>query len=408
MTLITRRNFGLGAMGAAAASLMTGAGGTASGSRRFLFVHAQGGWDPLCVFAPMFSAPQIEMEAGTTPLTVGNFNLVGSPLRPAVEPFFQRWGDRTLLLNGLNTRSVNHQTCQAVALTGATSDGGVDWPTLLAVEEAPTFYLPHVVLGGPAFAGSQTVHVSRAEGLVQQAITGELLSFADMPVLPPSAALRDPVDAHLALRAQALAAKHPELRFAEDYELSVTRSQELVAADLVQFPQAETMREQGANAIQVLSDGISRCATISAGFNWDTHADNSLQTGLFNELFSDLDFLLDALENTPTAEGCLADETVVVVLSEMARTPAYNATTGRDHWPFTSAMIIGPGITGGRTIGGYTDNYTGIGVDPATGEADPSQSGIDAKTLGATLLALGDVDPAAVIPGATPISAVLA
>ena len=34
----------------------------------------------------------------------------------------------------------------------------------------------------------------------------------------------------------------------------------------------------------------------------------------------------------------LAEETVVVVLSEMGRTPGINGTDGKDHWPWTSAM----------------------------------------------------------------------
>ena len=34
-------------------------------------------------------------------------------------------------------------------------------------------------------------------------------------------------------------------------------------------------------------------------------------------------------------------------------------------------------------------------MDPGSGELDPDRPGIDAKALGATLLALGDVDPAA-------------
>ena len=104
----------------------------------------------------------------------------------------------------------------------------------------------------------------------------------------------------------------------------------------------------------------------------------------------------------------LADVTHVVVLSEMGRTPQYNATNGRDHWPYTSALIIGPNVTGNRTIGGFNDLYGGIGVDLASGELDQNAPGIDAKALGSTLLALGDVDPAAYITKPEVIQGVLA
>ena len=79
-------------------------------------------------------------------------------------------------------------------------------------------------------------------------------------------------------------------------------------------------------------------------------------------------------------------------------------TTG----PYTSALIIGPGITGGRTIGGYTELYAGIGVDPATGELDNARAGIDAQAFGATLLALGDIDPGEYINKPDVLTGVLA
>jgi asparagine synthase (glutamine-hydrolysing) len=102
------------------------------------------------------------------------------------------------------------------------------------------------------------------------------------------------------------------------------------------------------------------------------------------------------------------EDTLVVVGSEMGRTPAWNATFGRDHWPFTSMMLVGPGLRGGRVVGGYTARYGGIGADPATGEPDPARPGIAAADIGATLLALGDVDPGEALPFATPLSGILA
>lgn len=394
MYAMNRRHFTLGALGATLAAFVTGAGPTTA-RRRFLFVHAVGGWDPLCVFAPMFQAPLIDMEPDAEPATVGNFQLVASPSRPSVIPFFERWGDRTLLINGLSTRSVNHETCQVVALTGATSDAGVDWPTIVAASDPDAYYLPHLVLGGPAFAGDHTIYVSRAEGLVETAINGQILTYGDMPALPAEPFERQAVDAFLAARGTALASAHPDSAFASRYAAAQSRAHELVSADVVRFPETEGVYGQGQNAIRALADGVARCATISAGYDWDTHADNSLQSPLFDGLFSDLDALLELIATSVDRDGVtLADDTVVVVLSEMARTPAYNGTMGRDHWPYTSALVIGPGITGGRTIGGYTDLYAGIGVDPRSGERDPSRAGIDARAVGATLLALGGVDPA--------------
>ena len=55
-------------------------------------------------------------------------------------------------------------------------------------------------------------------------------------------------------------------------------------------------------------------------------------------------------------------------------------------------MLVGAGVNGGRAVGGYdTDGY-GVETDFATGETGGG-TGITAANLGATILALADVDP---------------
>jgi uncharacterized protein (DUF1501 family) len=404
---LSRRRFGIGALGATLAALSTGASSTTR--HRFLFVHAEGGWDPLCAFAPLFDAPQIDMEPMAELRTIGNFHIVDGPGRPSVPAFFERWGDQTLLINGLSTRSVNHETCQTIALTGATSDAGTDWATLIAAAEGEKYYLPHLVLAGPAFPGKHTIYVSRAEGLVQEAVHGSLLDVVDAPLVAPSEMGRKAVDDYLAARAGRFAEANKQLAMSETYRTALDRSRSLTEArDAIHFTEAMDLRSHAGNAIQLLADGVARCATVSTGPFWDTHTNNADQTPLFEQLFLDLDWILERLGSTQLAEGgSLADETTVVVLSEMGRTPAYNGTFGRDHWPYTSALVIGPGITGNRTIGGYTDLYAGIGADPATGELDPDRSGVDAKSLGATLLTLGGLDPAQLLNNAEVLEGVL-
>ena len=117
---------------------------------------------------------------------------------------------------------------------------------------------------------------------------------------------------------------------------------------------------------------------------------------------------MQLLENTPgEREERLADETVVVVLSEMGRTPQLNALDGKDHWPFTSAMLIGPGLTGSRVVGGFDALYYGRSVDPSSGEIAASGPLLSAETLGATLLTLADIDPALHVAGVEPLWGIL-
>jgi hypothetical protein len=82
---------------------------------------------------------------------------------------------------------------------------------------------------------------------------------------------------------------------------------------------------------------------------WDTHTRNFhilRDTNLpnFDQTYSTL---LEDLN-----ERGLLDETLVVVMSEMGRTPRVNGNAGRDHWTFCYGMFFaGAGIRGGTVCG---------------------------------------------------------
>ena len=129
---------------------------------------------------------------------------------------------------------------------------------------------------------------------------------------------------------------------------------------------------------------------------------------LFEELFSQLSQIMMQLENTLDTQGIpMSKNTIVVVMSEMGRTPAYNITGGRDHWPFTSYLMIGDGIHGGQVVGDYRDGFIGVGVDPYSLQPDLNRVGISAEEIGATLLMLGGVDSQSILPQVTPLYGIL-
>jgi uncharacterized protein (DUF1501 family) len=104
-------------------------------------------------------------------------------------------------------------------------------------------------------------------------------------------------------------------------------------------------------------------------------------------------------------DGTLLDETVVLVGSEMSRSPVLNAALGKDHWPYTSAVLLGGGLVGGRTIGATNDQFVGMPVDLATGAPTASGDRLTSARLVAGLLAGFDVDPEPWLPGARPLRA---
>jgi hypothetical protein len=82
---------------------------------------------------------------------------------------------------------------------------------------------------------------------------------------------------------------------------------------------------------------------------WDTHTRNFhiLRENKLPHFDQTYSALLEDL-----AQRGLLDETLVVVMSEMGRTPRINGNGGRDHWTFCySVVLAGAGIRGGTLCG---------------------------------------------------------
>jgi hypothetical protein len=82
---------------------------------------------------------------------------------------------------------------------------------------------------------------------------------------------------------------------------------------------------------------------------WDTHERNF--PILRDNHLPNLDQTYSALMEDLDQRGLL-DETLVVMMGEMGRTPKLNANGGRDHWTFCySVVLAGAGIRGGSVYG---------------------------------------------------------
>jgi hypothetical protein len=388
--------------------------------RRFLFVHAVGGWDPCCVFAPMFDAPLVDDDDQSEPTTIGGMRLVDSPDRPAVRSFFERHGAATCVVNGVEVRSVAHTVCERLVLTGTSLPAGDDWAARLGAASTTDALMPALTLSGRSYTyalGGEVVRVGPS-GQLPALLDGVLLAETNPRLAPPPGRirelearwLRDRAAAHAAAarpgRARELASGHLEAR---------TRLDALeVEARALQLDPGEDLGDQLDTALAVLSAGLSRCVTVAhrgfRGLSWDTHAANhNVQSDNYDELFGALDrALLDAATLPAAGGGTLADELVVVVLSEMGRHPRINGRGGKEHWTWTSAMLAGAGVAGGQVLGGFEDTLAGSRVDLGSGLPHASGVGLLPGHLGATLLALGDVDPGESLADTPPIAAVLA
>jgi hypothetical protein len=100
---------------------------------------------------------------------------------------------------------------------------------------------------------------------------------------------------------------------------------------------------------------------------WDTHTRNF--PILRDNKLPHLDLTYTALLEDLASRGLL-DETLVVLMSEMGRTPRVNAAGGRDHWTYCySVLLAGAGIRGG-TVCGASDAQAAYVKDRPVSPAD--------------------------------------
>jgi hypothetical protein len=159
-------------------------------------------------------------------------------------------------------------------------------------------------------------------------------------------------------------------------------------------------------ARRLVEAGVPLVTVYSFGNrDWDTHGGNF--PALKDTLLPPTDRGLSALLEDLGQRGLL-DETLVVWMSEMGRTPRLNRDGGRDHWSFCySILLAGGGIRGGQVYGSSDRSA-----------AYPSTNPVSPADVAATLYHCLGIDPRAhvtdqqgrplVVSAGSPVRALLA
>ncbi len=115
---------------------------------------------------------------------------------------------------------------------------------------------------------------------------------------------------------------------------------------------ARRLVERGVQFVNVSWDNFAKRFDVSKAA-WDTHQKNFPM--LRDTLLPNFDQTYSAFIEDLDARGLL-DETLVVTMGEMGRTPRINTDGGRDHWTFCySVLLAGAGIQGGAIYGASDD-----------------------------------------------------
>jgi uncharacterized protein (DUF1501 family) len=123
----------------------------------------------------------------------------------------------------------------------------------------------------------------------------------------------------------------------------------------------ERLSQQADIALAAFKAGVCVSANLSIG-QFDSHANNDVdQMKLIPEFLAGIRYVMRRAE-----ELKIRDRLVVVVQSEMGRTPNYNTGNGKDHWSIGSVLFLGRGIKGDRVIGATDEKQFHVPVNPRT------------------------------------------
>lgn len=369
--------------------------------RFFIFVFASGGWDPTLVFEPKVGLQTIDVDPAGQVIQSGGITYLHNTNRPWVKTFFDEFKDKVCIINGVNTQSVSHSVGTEIMMTGRAGTPSPDWPTAISSRNGSDLILPHMALSGPAFSGTIGGGTSSGSGFLS------LLLF-DGSYYAADATAEVSLDAYVERRFTNLMGQLEEegrtgLRQGEMVE-SFRRWRDLKAikADLgADFEDLDGLGSEGVALSAAFERGYAITGTLEARGSWDSHSNNfPSQNEGFNNTFEGLHTIVTRLasRNATSGPGTLLDQTTLVVMSEMGRTPKLNGSSGKDHWPITSVMLIGGGVKGSMVLGG-TDNYQNNElVDYSTGQISSSGIEIAAANLGAAILEQAGVNPADFLP----------
>lgn len=396
--------------------------------RHLVIVVVSGGWDATFALDPKLGLPDVDgpepdvdpgdpLDREELALVSGHVLAANERKRPAVTEFFEAYGDRATVINGIWTGSIAHRQSLVRLLTGTQHATAPDMAMRVALEHGSERPLGIVDLSGHGLPGPAPTRLARAGARNQlKALLDADHASWRVPAAyeirePLEVTPRDDTELHdwLSARTEALRGTRSDPRgILDDHLASLGRARHLWEGGKDQMAavvagNAPDLLSDAALAGQLLSEGTCQAVILDSRQHWDVHADAIQQHHSWNRLF----FGLQALAAELDARG-LQDRTTVAVLSELGRTPRRNGQHGTDHWPYTSALVWGAGVAGGRVCGATDDSVVGAPIDLATGAPSSTGATLRYDSVVAGILAACDVDPAEALPGVEPLGGLLA
>lgn len=337
----------------------------------YVVFNASGGWDTTYLMDPKGINGINRLYRQGDILTRGNHKYAPNAAHAqggmTNEDFYAQFGAELLAFNGLDYSVNNHSPGARYMATGKLDS--LAYPTfaaLVAACQGPACPLSYLTFGN-------------------YSATGNLVAMSRVPYLPSLRTLanadgvggnermpyhdrfaQDRIERALGTQVEFRSAQ-PRLPRAEHAENMLyaaqtnSRALERVAPFIPRDVPRERLSQQVDIALASFKAGVCVSANLTIG-QFDSHANNDVdQMKLIPEFLAGVRYLYRRAE-----ELRIRERLVVVLQSEMGRTPNYNNGNGKDHWSIGSILFLGRGIRGDRVIGATDDGQFHVPVNART------------------------------------------
>ena len=360
----------------------------------FVFVQADGGWDPTSFCDPKTNTPDEPVinhwaerdevrQAGNIPYAPFANN----------EAFFEKYHGRMLVINGVDAQTNSHTVGVVHNWSGRNSEGYPAMTALLAAAYGIDLPVAYLSFGGYSRTGgvARYTRLNNADLLrsiaVPDVVSGDpnqrYIGEADWASIRSRLSLATerleeapgllPDEAHnRALFRTAFEASEGLKAYADAIPPTDALEQPQVLQTGPDTTHWSELRRQAQLAVLAFKSGVAVSADMWLG-GFDTHGNHDANQGaLLANLTDSVDYLWDYAE----VHG-VADRLVVVIGSDFGRTNFYNAQNGKDHWPIGSYMVMQKNQSWTNRVVGETDGlHFAQRINPITLERDDTNGTI--------------------------------
>ena len=356
--------------------------------RLLVTVQCDGGWDVSSFCDPKTNQPgekEITSWSNSNDVqTVGSINYAPYGNN---QSFFENHFQDMLVINGVDMQTNSHSTGVLHSWSGRNSQGLPTITSMFAAKNAPEQPLSYLNFGGFADTAnlirfSRFKDVSKVSKLLQPEINGLnpngeryppflresqialIREFRVKKTRERMAGSRFLNREQINLKAfsSALASKV----HLKEFQSYLPREEDLEGRISISEQSSSDVRDQVKLTTAAFQSGLTSAADLFVG-TFDTHTTHDL---MHEPLLAHTTDAIELFWQQAEERG-VADRVTMVIGSDFSRTPHYNGTNGKDHWPIGSFIIMEKNASWTNRMVGQTDEgQNAFKINPNTLERD--------------------------------------